>query len=414
MSLSERIRDKIVSMINTYKDDITDFTEQLITFPTENPPGLHYKECAEFILSMLKKLDLDCEIIETPSLKIDGAHLNNPGYCIQSHYGAGEKTLYLHGHYDVVPADSREQFQPFIKAGKLYGRGSSDMKSGLSAMIFAVKALKDCQIELSGQICLTIVPDEETGGARGSEYLSKTGILGKNGIGMITAEPTSGVIWNASRGALSLKITVKGKPAHVGMQYQGVNAFENMLRVANALFQLKKEVESRQTKFNIQPSAARNSILMIGGRIEGGANFNLVPETCSFTIDRRINPEEDFETEKKRIFGILESLKNDGVDMDVEIIQEGYSSGISEDEDLAMKLSENIEYIKGRKPKFEICPGLLETRFYNKRGIPALAYGPGILSVSHGPDEFVKMKELYNCCAIFALTAMDILSGNND
>jgi succinyl-diaminopimelate desuccinylase len=218
------------------------------------------------------------------------------------------------------------------------------------------------------------------------------------------------VVWNANRGAISLRVLVKGKPAHVGLQYQGINAFEKMLIVANALLELKKEVESNSTAYNIRPHAARRSILMMGGRCEGGSNFNLVPGECTFTIDRRINPEEDLREEKRRIFETLVSLQKDGIDLEIEVLQEAESAGISEDHPIARALARNIETIKGRSPKFELCPGLLETRFYVKSGIPAFAYGPGLLSVSHGPNEFVKIKEIYRSTSIYALTALDILS----
>ncbi|HVQ75972.1 MAG TPA: M20/M25/M40 family metallo-hydrolase [Candidatus Binatia bacterium] len=130
-------------------------------------------------------------------------------------------------------------------------------KSGLAAMIGAVKAIKACGIELRGRIGLVIVPDEETGGWGGSRYLDEVGLLGQRGIGMLTPEPTADVVWNANRGAISLRITVKGKPAHVGLHYQGVNAFARMLTVAEALAGLEREVAERRTRFNITPEAAR-------------------------------------------------------------------------------------------------------------------------------------------------------------
>ena len=128
-------------------------------------------------------------------------------------------------------------------------------------------------------------------------------------IGMITAEPTSGVVWSANRGAISLRVDVKGKPAHVGLSYQGVNAFERMLSITRELQSLKCEIEKRETGFQIHPQAARRSILLMGGECHGGSNFNLVPETCSFTVDRRFNPEEDIATEKRRLLDIFDRFR---------------------------------------------------------------------------------------------------------
>src|ERR1700683_2751276 len=131
------------------------------------------------------------------------------------------------------------------------------MKSGLASMVFAVQALRLAHARLNGRIELIIVPDEETGGERGSAWLSRSADFGQGGIGMMTAEPTSGVVWNANRGAISLRVTVKGKPAHVGLSCQGVNAFEHMLIIARELEKLKCEIEKRETAFPIRPPAAR-------------------------------------------------------------------------------------------------------------------------------------------------------------
>jgi acetylornithine deacetylase/succinyl-diaminopimelate desuccinylase-like protein len=286
------------------------------------------------------------------------------------------------------------------------------MKGGLAAMVYAVKAVETCGLEVNGRLGLTIVPDEETGGLKGSQYLARTGVLGKDAIGMITPEPSpsSGVIWNANRGAISLRITVKGTPAHVGLHYEGVNAFELMLRVAGRLQELKREVETKRTKFRIQPEAAQQSILLMGGRCEGGTIFNLVPAECSFTVDRRINPEEDLETEKQKLLSVLDALREEGICLDVETLQEGRSSGSSEDSPIARILASSVEQITGKSPTFELCPGLCEIRFYAERGIPSFSYGPGLLSVSHGPSEFVNVPDILACAKIYAVTAARILS----
>ena len=405
----EDVKTKILSAVAANQAKILEFTKALVAIPTENPPGANYKPCVEAIGHELSEIGLDYEIVEVPNSP-DAQGQENPRYCIRSSYGTGRRTLYFHGHYDVVPASSADQFNPRLKGDRLLGRGSSDMKSGLAAMIYAIKAIKTAGVELDGKIGLTIVPDEETGGLLGSRYLADTGLLGENGIGMLLPEPTSGVVWNAHRGAISLRITVRGKPAHVGLQHEGTNAFETMLPIANALLELKQEVETRTTAYNVQPDAARRSILMMGGQTKGGNSFNLVPGEFSFTVDRRINPEENLDVEKQRLLTLLEAVREDGIDLEVEILQEGGTSATAEDDPLAQILGRNIEIVTGKPAKFEMCPGILETRFYSERGIPALSYGPGLLSVSHGPDEFVEVEEIYSSTAVYALTALEMLS----
>jgi succinyl-diaminopimelate desuccinylase len=178
------------------------------------------------------------------------------------------------------------------------------MKGGIVAMLYAILALKQIGMELKGRIGLMLVPHEETGGTQGAAWLAQQGLLGRDGVGMLLPEPTSGVVWNANRGAISVRVRVLGKPAHVGLQHQGENAFERMHLVTEKLLQLKREVEQRTTKYNIGSDRSANSILMLGGESGGGTNFNVVPGECWFTIDRRINPEEHLGTEKTKLLSI--------------------------------------------------------------------------------------------------------------
>ena len=394
----------LAQALDAHKESILAFAKDLISIASENPPGDHYRECADRIRVELDRLGLAYQVVEAPGFP------ERPRYNFLGFHGDGGRTLYFHGHYDVVPAQSREQFSPRTENGRLLGRGSADMKAAVAGMIYAASLLKECKIPLKGRIGLCIVADEETGGQGGSRYLDEIGLLGKDGFAMLTPEPTSGVIWNANRGAITLRITVKGKFAHVGLQHEGINAFERMLEVARALQTLKAEVEKRRTSYRIVPEEAAHSILMLGGRVEGGTNFNAVPEACSFTVERRFNPEEDLQTEKARLFSLLRRLQERGIEMDIEVLQEAYSSGVSEDHPVARTLAETIQAVVGERPLFTMCPGLLETRWYARKGIPALGYGPGLLEVSHGPDEVIEIERLYQQTLIYARTAARLLA----
>jgi acetylornithine deacetylase/succinyl-diaminopimelate desuccinylase-like protein len=96
-------------------------------------------------------------------------------------------------------------------------------------------------------------------------------------------------------------------------------------------------------------------------------------------------------------------------DAQVEVLQEGSASHVPDDAPLAAALAQSIADVTGKPAPFEMCPGLLETRFYAERGIPAFAYGPGLLTVSHGPNEFVPSGRIVDCAAIYALTAARVL-----
>jgi succinyl-diaminopimelate desuccinylase len=407
----------ILKWMSAHEEEMARAVAELVAIPSENPPGKNYRAVATILRNCIRRSGFDFAWLQP---KTKERNLKESPACLLAEYGRGERTLYFHGHYDVVPAQSVEQFKPMRKKHFLFGRGACDMKGGIVAMLYGMRALKECGAGLDGKIGLVLVPDEETGGERGSARLASEGLLGRGGIGMLTAEPTSGVVWNANRGAISLRVEVRGKAAHVGLQHRGENAFERMHRVVERLLVLKREVESRSTEHNIgaepdltdgseEASRGRNSILMVGGQSGGGANFNVVPEKCWFTVDRRINPEEDLELEKARLIGVFEECQRDGIPLGWEIFQEGRSGACSGDRELGQALARNVRAVTGEAPQFEMCPGLLETRFYAARGMPAYAYGPGLLSVAHGPKEYVDMRRVVECGAIYALTAIDIL-----
>jgi succinyl-diaminopimelate desuccinylase len=400
------MKDRILNKLGQLHDEIAAFTRELIKIPTENPPGRFYKECIQFIERKLAGFGLDSRITEVETFP-DSSH---PRLYLLSQFGRGRRTVYFHGHYDVVPAADKDQFAPYVNGGKLFGRGASDMKGGLASMIYAVRVLQLCDLSLDGRICLAIVPDEESGGKYGTSYLFEKDFLKKDeGVAMLMPEPTDGTIWNACRGAVTLQVRIKGKPIHVVLQHKGVNAFEKMVKVADALLELKSEVEKRETEFDVAPGMSKRSILMLGGRCEGGIGFNTVPGECSFTLERRINPEENLRQEKDVLYELLDKVRRQGIELETEILQEGQSASTPSDYPAAGVLASSIEAVTGKPPAFRMCPGLLETRFYARQDIPAFGYGPGLLSVSHGPEEFVNLKSIYDCAAIYALAALSLL-----
>jgi succinyl-diaminopimelate desuccinylase len=382
--------------------DLIAATSRLVEIATENPPARAYPECVAALVDLVEDAGLAAEVVDVTAP--DGS----PRSVVRSFVGTGP-TLWFHGHYDVVPGQDPGQFAPEVRDGMLFGRGSADMKGGLAAMILAAQAVRESGAALRGRLGLVFVPDEETGGAGGSAALVRAGLLGEDGIGMLSPEPTGGIAWNACRGAISLRVTVHGTSAHVGLSHSGVNAFTHMLDVASALRDLATEVGERCTTYAIEPAAARGSILLLGGQAESGANFNVVPGRCSFTVDRRLNPEEDLEQERDRLVGLLDRLRGEGHDIDVEILQEEPAAGVSADTDLGRALAAAVAEVEGRELRFELCPGLLEIRFYAGLGIPAYCYGPGRLEVSHRPDEHVAVDALERCAEVYALTALDLL-----
>jgi len=398
---------RLDACVRDLRGEMLDFTTSLVAIASENPPGARYGECVDAIVSRLRALGLPHEQI--PFRERRGSRDRSGAAVVLSHVGTGTRTLYFSGHYDVVPETTPGQCTPVLRGKALFGRGTCDMKGGLAAMLCAAVALQRAGVPLHGRVGLVFVPDEETGGRRGSGFLSATKRLGAHGIGMLTPEPTSGVVWAANRGALTMRVTVHGREAHVGLMHQGRSAFEDALRVVAGLQRLARKVGRRRTRFRVTPEAARRSLMLIGGRVEAGSNFNVVPGRCVFTVDRRPNPEEDLEVERAAIFEVFAEARRAGVKLDVEVFQEGEPSGTPETTPLGRALATHVRAVTGRAPRFELCPGLAEIRFYAARGMPAYAYGPGLLAVAHGPREFVHVDRLVDCAAIYARTAATLL-----
>jgi succinyl-diaminopimelate desuccinylase len=382
------------------RGDLVDFACEMIRVPSENPPGRSYARAARVISRRLRALGV-------PTRTIDPS---GEGPCVYGTFGEGGRALYFSGHYDVVPAQRPDQFEPFVRKGYLHGRGSADMKGGIAAMVYAIHALRSTGFEPNGRLVSVSVPDEETSGPRGTQALARAGLVERDAIGMLTAEPTSDMVWNANRGVVSLRVTVRGRPAHVGLHFRGVNAFRGMLRVAGRFEALERRIAPRRTTHGIRPDRARHSILLIGGELSGGDNFNVVPDRASFTVDRRTNPEEDFATERERLFEVIRQARADGIACDAEVMQEGVASATPARGAFGRTFASTVRAVTGRTPRFEICPGVLETRHYAGIGIPAFAYGPGTLNVSHGPHELVSVEGLVRCAEVYALAAARLLA----
>lgn len=363
--------------------------DELVRVPTENPPGRELGTCAGVLRDALGRLGCAPELIElAPARELDEPAI------VRGSVGSGPQLLYYHGHFDVVPAQSPAQFEPERRDGRISGRGSADMKGGLVSMIYGAVAARELGLLDGRRIVFHLVCDEETGSTSGSGHLREAGLIDPAAAVMLTAEPTGGVIWNAARGALTLRVETSGREAHVGYVHEGVNAFEHMIRVATPLTELSHEL------------LAAGSMLVVGGAAGAGAGFNVVPGSAWFSLDRRFNPEEDLDEELTRLTGtIAEAAAAAGADVRVEVLQAQPSGSTAQDDPAALALARCVEAVAGSPARFELCPGVLDTRWYSQLGIPAFAYGGGRLDISHGPDEYIEEAAMRDCAAVYALFA---------
>jgi acetylornithine deacetylase/succinyl-diaminopimelate desuccinylase-like protein len=383
-------------------DEMAQLLEELVAIDTENPPGRGLGRCARKLRDAMERLGLTAELIELPP----SAELDEP--CIvRGSAGDGADLVYFHGHLDVVPAQSADQFRPRRHGGRIVGRGTADMKGGLVAMLYGAAAANALGLLDARRVVLHLVCDEETGSTAGSGHLREAGMIDPSALAMLTAEPTGGVIWHASRGAITLRVRTAGREAHVGHAHAGVNAFEHMIRIAEPLTTLAHALLQRRTRFPVDgDEAAAGSMLVVGGQAGSGAGFNAVPGSAWFSIDRRFNPEEELEAELERLTSVVErTARTIGAEVEIEVLQAQPAADTDEAHPAARTLADCVHAVGGAAPPFRLCPGVLDTRWYAQLGIPAFAYGGGRLDVSHGPDEYIDEAAMRACAAVYALFA---------
>ena len=309
--------------------------------------------------------------------------------------GDGDRLVYFHGHFDVVPAQSPSQFDPQRRDGRIVGRGTADMKGGLVSMLYGAAAARELGLLDGRRIVLHFVCDEETGSTAGSGHLREAGLIDPGALAMLTAEPTGGVIWNEARGAITLRVTTRGREAHIGYLRDGVNAFEHMIRIAEPLTALSREL------------LERDSILLVGGQAGAGAGFNVVPGSAWFSVDRRFNPDEQLDEELERLTGMIEAARPRAP-------RSRSRSSRRSPPATPTRTTPPPRRSRGasrRSPaarRFELCPGVLDTRWYSQLGIPAFSYGGGNLEVAHGPNEYIEEADMRRCAAVYAQFAAQV------
>ena len=180
-----RLEDRVLAEVEAARDEIVAFTAEMIRVPTVNPPGDRYRECAELIGRRLEEAGLAVEYVEAegrPEHTTDHPRVNVVGRGADA-VGGGNRAgtppkLHLNGHFDVVPPGEGWTVDPYgglVRDGRIYGRGASDMKSGIAAAVFAVEAIRRAGVELVGAIDVSATVDEESGGFAGVAHLCESG-----------------------------------------------------------------------------------------------------------------------------------------------------------------------------------------------------------------------------------------------
>lgn len=306
-------------------------------------------------------------------------HENNGCLMLTSSKGHGEETIIWNGHVDVVPGHT-EQFNAIEKMGRLYGRGSADMKAGVAAMMMAFVEL-DSEA-LSRTVQLHIVTDEETGGHNTSEWLVNQGHFGNF---VICGEPTGLKVGVQSKGVLHMDLAFKGKPAHGSRPWQGINAIENAMRFHQELANLPFQKQSTP----YFPQASVNLAM-----INAGERYNVVPDLCNMSYDIRFLPGQDPEEIVRQMVELAKTLE-----LEMEYQSESSTPALitPAENPYIQKLQVSIEQITNTQPVLFGQHGAADTRYYAGAmgGEGAIEFGPTGADW-HGDAEYVVISSVFD------------------
>ncbi len=369
---------------------------RMIRSKSLNPPG-DVRECAGIIADELKGRGLPAEVVEE---KAGVANVVSP-----PRGQPGGKTMIWNGHFDVVTPGEDWEADPFggeFRDGFIYGRGTSDMKSGLAAMIVALGALKKAGTPFKGRIVFQAVGDEETGSDAGTRCMIRRGI-GAGADFAIVSEPTNLNVTIGNRGLRWLEVSVKGRASHAGRPHVGANAIHAAARIINEIGHLK--FKAHHPLFEIpHPSL---SVTMI----QAGTKVNIIPERCTFSIDRRLMPGETSESVVREIEEVCENCASEGISSTVRVTHEGWDPyAIDPASPWVKELCGVIEQVVGQFPQIKGKAGCTDaSHLYHRAGIPSVCFGPGLEDLAHKANERVALEKVVHAARVYALSAVKLL-----
>lgn len=417
--MAESIPEKIVQWIEDNEGNIVRFLKDLVSFPSVTGQEL---EIQRFIAAKLKTLGLridmwepDIEVLKNhPAyLPSEGGYKDRPNV-VGLYKGTGNgRSLLLNGHVDVIPPGPEEAWvhPPWggeVEGQRLYGRGASDMKSGLAAMTMAMEALIQVGIKLKGDVILESTVDEEATG-NGTLACVMKGYRADAGI---CCETSSLHVQPACIGRIWFEILVRGKPAGIQRRYEGVNAIEKGYQVVQAVSKLEEERIDRLSH-PLYPDK-RGSLPCMVGVFQAGSFPSAFPDTCLLKGSIATLPGEetaevkDAFVEHIRKFAMTDPWLREHLP---EVRFVGYCGDpaeIAPDHPIVTTLSARFREVLGRAPQITGRQGAADTRYLIKYGqTPTVIFGPGMTEQMHANNEWVDLRDLLSATKILALTILD-------
>ena len=422
MSRSDSI-DRVLSEVERARDELVDFTTELIRIPTVNPPGENYRVCAESIGERLGAWGMSVQYVEAEG-RAEHTKSHPRVNVIGRLEGVGARPcLHLNGHFDVVPPGDGWTVDPFaglVRDGRLYGRGASDMKSGLAAAAFAVEAIRRAGVALRGTVEVSGTVDEESGGFAGVAYLCETGhISAQRTDYAIIPEPFGPErICVGHRGVYWFDVVAHGQIAHGSMPHLGRSAIDDMAALIDAVAaRLGPELAQRVSAMPVVPEASRRASINVNA-VEGGQagqtqQSPCVADRCLATFDRRFIAEESYDEVRAEVVAIVRAVEAEqpGRRYSIEDRMVVHPVQAPNGSPVVTALSNAIARVTGSGASLVGSPGTYDHKhFVRMAGVEhCVAYGPGPLEEAHQPDESCSIDDLVASSQVMALAVLELV-----
>lgn len=429
-TLQPETRRAILQAVEARRDGLIELTRALVACRSdsqseENPEFESEAErCQEIVAAWLADLGASVERWQEP-----------PRYPVVAGKLAGSgngRSVAFNGHIDVVPVGDTSDWQhdPWageIADGRLWGRGTTDMKGGVACALVAMQALRDADAPLAGDIWAHIVADEEVVGRSTRNLLQRLPPVDA----VLVAEPTGLAIMPVEGGLIHARIEIDGRESHAGNRFMsihagghgdraGINAIEKGFRIAEALQDLERQWGN--LRHHPMLPAGFNSIMpgIITGGPGGGVDGKLVtvsnpgtaPNYCSLEYNIWYLPGESFEQIREEIEGhVLAACQLDPWLREhpprfTWKLRNIYfpPAETSPDHPFIASLADALEAV-GQSAEITAFTAASELAWYAEVGIPGAIFGPGRIAQAHSANEYVEIDQLLAACASMALCA---------
>ncbi len=427
--LGTTLIDGLLARVEGKRDAVVDLTQRLVRVPTINPPGDNYQPCAELLGEHLLGLGFEVEYVRAEGAPGDSERYPRVNLVARRESGRPGPCVHFNGHLDVVEVGAGWSFDPFaaeINDGRIYGRGTCDMKGGIASAVIAIEALLEQYPQLPGVLEVSGTMDEESGGYGGVAYLAERGYFSAPRVDhVIIPEPLNkDRVCLGHRGVWWSEIETHGRIAHGSMPFLGDSAIRHMGKVMHALeTDLYPQLAKKRTAMPVVPEGAKQSTLNVnsihGGQSEAfdGLPAPVVADSCRMILDRRFLIEEETDEVKAEVSDLLQAVSGNGQAFRYTIrdLFEVQPTMTDADAPVVTAVSAAVEKVLGCNATHVVSPGTYDQKHIDRIGKlhNCIAYGPGILDLAHQPDEYVVIDDLIDSASVMAIATLSLLTGED-